>query len=242
MSMATIHQAPSQHGVQLSTRTINLIALGAGLVGGCLMLIVISLLIREPAVQPAEMTVQTHNTSTESLPEFIPEKIPEPPAEVSPPMPQLDLAALPALDANLKLPDVRMDQPQWEPDIAAPPAPPRPQQLTESNAAAPVDLSAPSGPALTDNRKAINLTNPAFLKKFYPRRAERRRITGTSVVKITINTDGKVTAAEVIRSEPVGIFERAAQRAALEMRYQPAVQNGKPIATTQQVTLTWSLQ
>jgi TonB family protein len=103
-------------------------------------------------------------------------------------------------------------------------------------------------PALTDNapiqgdRKAINLTSGQFLQHHFPRRALRKGIEGSSVVLVRIDASGKVAAAELISSQPEGVFDRAAIRAALQMRYQPAIINGEAAASSQRTTLDWSLE
>jgi TonB family protein len=62
----------------------------------------------------------------------------------------------------------------------------------------------------------------------YPPEAEKARIEGQPVLKLTIDATGKVTGVEVM--EPAGHgFDEAAREAALKFVYEPATRDGKPI-------------
>jgi TonB family protein len=50
------------------------------------------------------------------------------------------------------------------------------------------------------------------------------------IVEISIDADGRVTAAEVLRPNP--LLEAAALRAVREWRFEPALLNGKPVSVT----------
>lgn len=63
----------------------------------------------------------------------------------------------------------------------------------------------------------------------YPAQAEKDGLEAGVVLKLTIDTDGDVTAADVV--QPVGHgFDEAAKDAALEFKFEPARQNGQPVA------------
>jgi TonB family protein len=79
------------------------------------------------------------------------------------------------------------------------------------------------------------------LTRFYPRAARRQGLRGTSVVRLAIAADGAVTAVAVERSEPAGAFEEAAQRLGRSLRYRPALRGGAPVASTQHLTIDWTL-
>lgn len=55
----------------------------------------------------------------------------------------------------------------------------------------------------------------------YPREALRAGRAGEVEVELTVGTDGSVTAARVIRADPVRIFDRAALSAVEQWRFQP---------------------
>jgi TonB family protein len=63
----------------------------------------------------------------------------------------------------------------------------------------------------------------------YPPEAEKAGLQGNVVLKLTIDKEGNVTAAEVL--EPAGNgFDEAAQAAALKFKFKPATRDGVPFA------------
>lgn len=73
---------------------------------------------------------------------------------------------------------------------------------------------------------------PPKLSRFqsapYPPEAQKAGIQGDVVLKLSIDTQGKVTEAEV--AEPAGHgFDEAAQAAALKFEFEPATRDGKPV-------------
>ena len=63
----------------------------------------------------------------------------------------------------------------------------------------------------------------------YPRRALSRGIEGWVLLEFTVTRAGTVTDVKVLESEPPGIFDDAASKAALKFKYKPRVVNGEPI-------------
>ena len=63
----------------------------------------------------------------------------------------------------------------------------------------------------------------------YPPRAEQRGITGWVEVGYTIAASGTVKEAWVIRASPPSIFDRAALTAVKKWRFNPRIENGKPV-------------
>lgn len=80
------------------------------------------------------------------------------------------------------------------------------------------------------------------LDRFYPRLARNRGITGSSRIRLHIGADGQVTAAEVLESEPQGIFDQAAERLGASLRFLPAQLGGQPVASVQDTTITWTVR
>lgn len=66
----------------------------------------------------------------------------------------------------------------------------------------------------------------------YPSRAQKRDIEGYAVVQFTITVDGKIENIQVIESEPKGVFDRSAMKAAKKYQYDPCVENGQPVEIT----------
>ncbi|MEQ8279147.1 MAG: energy transducer TonB [Deltaproteobacteria bacterium] len=79
------------------------------------------------------------------------------------------------------------------------------------------------------------------LERHYPRNAMQARVEGRTVVQMKIDARGRVTQVIVLKSEPKGVFERAAASAAREIRFQPAKKNGRPIVSRVKLEFVWTL-
>ncbi len=81
------------------------------------------------------------------------------------------------------------------------------------------------------------------LDKFYPRTARLRGITGRSRVRITIDAEGHVSGAEVLDSTPPGVFDKATELLGRAQRYHgPATRGGKPVPSTEDLIIDWTLK
>ena len=80
------------------------------------------------------------------------------------------------------------------------------------------------------------------LSAVYPWRARRQGTEGRSTVALTIDETGAVTEVRLIGSFPAGVFDRAAEQAARQLRYEPAVEDGQPITSWVQETFIWSIK
>jgi TonB family protein len=88
--------------------------------------------------------------------------------------------------------------------------------------AKPDDQPPPGKPVVT-MPKLVHFENAP-----YPPEAEKQKIEGSPVLKLTVDATGKVTAVEV--AEPAGHgFDEAAKEAALKFVFEPATRDGKPI-------------
>ncbi|MHA7838993.1 MAG: energy transducer TonB, partial [bacterium] len=63
----------------------------------------------------------------------------------------------------------------------------------------------------------------------YPERALQRGIEGRVLVEFTISKSGSVKDAKVIAYEPSTIFNKAAVKAVMQWKYNPKIENGKPV-------------
>jgi len=63
----------------------------------------------------------------------------------------------------------------------------------------------------------------------YPERAMQRGIEGRVLVEFTISKSGAVKNAKVIAAEPKKVFNRAALKAVSQWKYNPKIENGKPV-------------
>ena len=64
----------------------------------------------------------------------------------------------------------------------------------------------------------------------YPARALQNSTEGYVVLRFTVTETGAVADPEIIRSEPPGVFDRAATRAVLRWKYQPQLVDGTPMS------------
>jgi protein TonB len=91
---------------------------------------------------------------------------------------------------------------------------------------------------VTYNRppKPINLPPPK-----YPEEAYQKKISGTVMVKIKINKEGKVTQASIYESDNE-IFNNAALEAARKYEFEPAVQKGKIVSVLMTVPVVFKIR
>ena len=75
----------------------------------------------------------------------------------------------------------------------------------------------------------------------YPREAMRSGIEGTVVLLVDIDARGNVLDVRVERSSRNRDMDRSAVRAARGWRFNPAVENGVPVASTVRVPVDFSL-
>jgi protein TonB len=77
---------------------------------------------------------------------------------------------------------------------------------------------------------ARELTPLVRIPPEYPTGARLHAIEGEVILRFIVTETGSVSEPEVIRSDPPGVFDRAARRAVLRWKYQPQLANGKPIS------------
>lgn len=65
----------------------------------------------------------------------------------------------------------------------------------------------------------------------YPADAAKEGISGRVILLVDVAPDGSVTHAEVEKSQPTGVFDAATLEAAKQWKFNPAVENGKPVAS-----------
>ena len=66
----------------------------------------------------------------------------------------------------------------------------------------------------------------------YPMAAQRDGIEGYVIVRLSIDTNGRVSEVLVVDSEPIGVFERSAREAARRFDFHPAQVDGAPAPAT----------
>ena len=99
----------------------------------------------------------------------------------------------------------------------------------------PVFGSSESSTGPSREAKQISLTRPA-----YPEIAKTARVEGTVVVSAEVDAKGKVTDAKAV-SGPMQL-RQAALDAVRQWKYEPALANGRPVATRVTVNIAFQLQ
>lgn len=189
---------------------------------------------------PAPEAPQSVRTIRQVEPEQPP---PPPPQRETPPepveeplavaLPTLDLPAAPSPDA-LGLPDVPNLDGAFELPLSVPSFTTVAPTATPAAPAGPLTLGEPDQPA--------ELESTFDLERFYPRSARLRGIEGRSRMRITVDANGTVTSVTVFEGTPAGVFEQATERLARSLRYRPARQAGKAVATTKDLIIDWTLK
>ena len=189
---------------------------------------------------PAPEAPQSVRTIRQVEPEQPP---PPPPQRETPPetleeplaiaLPTLDLPVATNPDA-LALPDVPnldaiFDLPLSVPDFTTIAA-----VATPAAAVGTLALGEPDQPA--------ELESSFDLERFYPRTARLRGIEGRSRVRLLIDAGGVVTTVTVSEGTPPGVFEQATERLGRSLRFRPAKRGGKPVASTKDLIIDWTLK
>lgn len=81
----------------------------------------------------------------------------------------------------------------------------------------------------------------AQAKPTYPAAAFRAGEEGTVLVKVSVDADGNPTSTEVARSSRSRDLDRAAVEAVKTWKFEPAVKDGKKVASTAQVPVEFKL-
>lgn len=93
---------------------------------------------------------------------------------------------------------------------AAKVAPPPPKPVGETRAAQVVSAATPD----------------------YPVEAARNQTSGYAVVQFTVTADGAIEDAHIVQSSPRRVFDSAAVLAIRHSKFEPAVKDGQPVAST----------
>lgn len=71
--------------------------------------------------------------------------------------------------------------------------------------------------------------------------ARAKAIEGYVLLRFTVTESGSVADPEVLRSDPPGVFDRAARRAVLKWKYQPQLVDGRPVSVKTYTRLRFEL-
>ncbi|MGY1520177.1 energy transducer TonB [Luteimonas sp. A482] len=93
-------------------------------------------------------------------------------------------------------------------------------------------------PATSADRVAAPIDQP---QPEYPAAALRAGEQGTVVLRVDVGADGKPTDVQVAERSRSRELDRAAQRAVRDWTFQPAMRNGKPVASVVQVPVDFTI-
>jgi TonB family protein len=79
----------------------------------------------------------------------------------------------------------------------------------------------------------------AIVPLIYPENALIWKLAGVVRVRLLINEQGTVDAAEVVSAQPEGEFEEAALAAVRRLVYDPALRNGRPVKSEKLIEVTF---
>ncbi len=88
---------------------------------------------------------------------------------------------------------------------------------------------------------ARELTPLVRIPPEYPMAARAKAIEGYVLLRFTVTESGSVADPEVLRSDPPGVFDRAARRAVLKWKYQPQLVDGRPVSVKTYTRLRFEL-
>ncbi len=97
---------------------------------------------------------------------------------------------------------------------------------------------AGQGTAVAADRDAIA---HKMLPPSYPKTAAEQRIVGKVVVRVDVDTEGRATNVRVLQASPAGVFDDATVAAAKQWTFEPAIRNGKAVASALKIPVTYAM-
>ena len=97
---------------------------------------------------------------------------------------------------------------------------------------------AGQGTAVAADRDAIAHKMPP---PSYPKAAAEQRIVGKVVVRVDVDTEGRATNVRVLQASPAGVFDDATVAAAKQWTFEPAIRNGRAVASALKIPVTYAM-
>jgi bla regulator protein BlaR1 len=89
----------------------------------------------------------------------------------------------------------------------------------------------------SDQQAPLSVVSESRPVPAYPVTAFERSLGGRVVVQVDVAEDGNVRSVTVVSSEPAGVFDSVAVESARHMKFNPQIENGRPIARTVRVPI-----
>lgn len=99
-------------------------------------------------------------------------------------------------------------------------------------------VSGAGNSAVAADRNAIAHKMPP---PSYPKTAAEQRIVGKVVVRVDVDTEGRATDVRVLEASPSGVFDDATVAAAKQWTFEPAIRNGKAVASALKIPVTFAM-
>ena len=131
--------------------------------------------------------------------------------------------------------DLKDRKPEKPPKPEAPPPEIQPKvDQTLSPAASAIDIGQVAPEEMNLKGFGLSPSDGEYLpivkvEPVYPNRAMSRGIEGWVLLEFTVTKTGAVRDPRVVESQPPGIFDSAATKAALKFKYKPRVVDGVPV-------------
>jgi len=92
-----------------------------------------------------------------------------------------------------------------------------------------------------DARAHVDVLSKQLAPPKYPADAAASRTTGKVVLIVDVAADGSVADVQVEKSEPAGVFDQVTLDAVKRWKFEPAIEDGKPVAGRVRVPVTFEM-
>lgn len=82
----------------------------------------------------------------------------------------------------------------------------------------------------TESGAQVEIASKNMNPPRYPVAAAQQGVSGKVLLVVDVAADGSVRGVEIEKSEPAGVFDAATLEAVKQWRFEPALENGKPVA------------
>lgn len=154
------------------------------------------------------------------------------------PVPEFDPARQTFTRPRLHEPEPEIEPVDVPPVRRATPAPVAVPDISEDVADQPPADTVPQYAGTTQTKPARPLRNP---HPVYPADAVRDRLQGLVILRVTISSEGTVTAVTIAESSGHRQFDRAARDAVLQWRFEPATRAGQAVEWTARLPIRFRL-
>ncbi len=154
------------------------------------------------------------------------------------PVPEFDAARQTLTRPRLHEPEPQIEPVDVPPVRRATPAPVAVPDIVEDITDQPPADAVPQQAGTTQTKPARPLRNP---HPIYPADAVRDRLQGLVILRVTISSEGTVTAVTIAESSGHRPFDRAARDAVLQWQFEPATRAGQAIEWTARLPIRFRL-